>query len=303
MEHKGTSLLWLHEDEKRFRSAIAYTAVQTGFSERLIEKDYYCSLMLAFLFERERNLVFKGGTCLAKVQAGFYRMSEDLDFCIPMPCDTSQGTRRSQMKGLKKAINDDLPHDLPVFRVRQPMTGSNMSRHYMAEIQYTSARNGEQETIKLEVGLREPLLTAPRTASAGTILLDPTRLEADTTSCIAPVPVTCLSLDECYAEKFRAALSRREPAIRDFFDIDFAIRKLKLPTESMNFVDLVRKKMSMRGNEPADVSPERLAMLRSQVRSHLKPVLRDRDFKEFDLERAFAAVSEMAELIATNRNG
>jgi len=296
------ALIRLHEDEDWFRSAIAYTASRTGFPERLIEKDYYCSLVLAYLFERERNLVFKGGTCLAKVHSGFYRMSEDLDFCIPMPCDASQGTRRSQMKGLKKAINDDLPYDLPAFRVRKPLTGSNMSRQYMAEILYTSVRNGEQETIKLEVGLREPLLTAPRAASAGTILLDPARMEADASSCIAPVSVICLSLDECYAEKFRAALSRREPAIRDFFDIDFAIRKLKLPTESMNFVDLVRKKMSMPGNEPADVSPERLAMLRSQVRSQLKPVLRDRDFREFNLDRAYTCVSEMARLITSDRN-
>src|SRR5205809_778169 len=31
-----------HEDSRRFRVALTHTASVTGFSERLIEKDYYC---------------------------------------------------------------------------------------------------------------------------------------------------------------------------------------------------------------------------------------------------------------------
>ena len=40
--------------------------------------------------------------------------------------------------------------------------------------------------------------------------------------------VPCISLAEAFAEKFRAALSRLDVAIRDFFDLDYAVRKLKL---------------------------------------------------------------------------
>jgi hypothetical protein len=36
-----------------------------------------------------------------------------------------------------------------------------------------------------------------------------------------------------------------------------------------------------------------LAALKRRVDSRLKPVLRDRDFPEFDLERAFATVAEV----------
>jgi len=44
----------------------------------------------------------------------------------------------------------------------------------------------------------------------------------------------------------------------------------------------------------ADVSDGRLAALRKQIEPQLRPVLRERDFGEFDLERAFKIVVDMA---------
>lgn len=38
-----------HGDASLFRAALSFTAAETGFSERLIEKDYYCSVALARL--------------------------------------------------------------------------------------------------------------------------------------------------------------------------------------------------------------------------------------------------------------
>jgi predicted nucleotidyltransferase component of viral defense system len=81
-----------HENQGRFRDALTRTASETGFSERLIEKDYFCSLLLkdlGVLFGQ--GLVFKGGTCLSKVHADFFRLSEDLDFGISVKPDASRG--------------------------------------------------------------------------------------------------------------------------------------------------------------------------------------------------------------------
>mgnify|MGYP002813578143 CR=1 FL=1 len=77
----------LHEQPEMFRDALALTRQRTGFVERLIEKDYFCTALLEYLASASKELVFKGGTCLAKVHAGFYRLSEDLDFVIPMAAD------------------------------------------------------------------------------------------------------------------------------------------------------------------------------------------------------------------------
>ena len=96
------------------------------------------------------------------------------------------------------------------------------------------------------------------------------------------------------AEKLRAALSRREAAIRDFYDVDHAVRRLGFRVQAPELIGLVREKLAVPGNEPVDVSAARLAVLKPQLESRLKPVLRDRDFVEFDLERAFATVAEVA---------
>lgn len=37
-----------HEDPALFREAVNYTAAMTGFSSRLVEKDYFLTLVLAY---------------------------------------------------------------------------------------------------------------------------------------------------------------------------------------------------------------------------------------------------------------
>lgn len=63
-----TELSFLHnEDRQEFKEALAYTESRTGFSSMLIEKEYYCSLLLCYLYhsqtDESQELVFKGGTC------------------------------------------------------------------------------------------------------------------------------------------------------------------------------------------------------------------------------------------------
>lgn len=76
-----------------------------------------------------------------------------------------------------------------------------------------------RETIKIEVALREPLLTPPMAGQARTAVLNPLTAQA----LVTPVSISCISKVEAFAEKFRAALSRREVAARDFFDLDYAV--------------------------------------------------------------------------------
>jgi predicted nucleotidyltransferase component of viral defense system len=279
----------LHEDPGLFQEAVNFTAAETAFSPRLIEKDYFCTVLLVYLMAADDALVFKGGTCLAKVHAEFYRLSEDLDFVIPMPTDAARSARSAQMSGLKKAV-ESLERQLPIFRIIQAMKGSNSSKQYIASAQYTSLLSRQEDTIKIEVALREPLLTPAVDGPARTLLLDPVSGQP----ILKPVVVRCISRMEAYAEKFRAALSRREAAIRDFYDLDHAVRKLGVEPHEAHLVALVKQKLAVPGNEPVDIAEPRLAALRQQLEPQLKPVLRDSDFAEFDLDRAFKIVTEMA---------
>lgn len=279
----------LHQDPALFREAVTYTAAETGFAPRLIEKDYFCTVLLQHLAGAGCGLVFKGGTCLAKVHVGFYRLSEDLDFIIPTPVDVSRAERSRRAVESKAAVAK-IGERLPGLRVITALTGANDSTQYNGVIAYRSLLDGREETIKMEVGLREPLLTPAVPGEVRTLLRDPI-----SGSPLAPaLTVPCLSRVEAMAEKLRAALSRRGAAIRDYYDIDHAVRRLSLDVLEPELVGLVREKLAVTGNDPVDVSPARLAALRPQVESELKAVLRARDFAEFDLERAFATVAEVA---------
>src|SRR5439155_18422336 len=102
--------------------ALRFTAADTGFPARLIEKDYFCGLVLEYLTMANESLVFKGATCLTKVYAGFYRLSEDLDFVIPMPVDATRQERSRRAAGIKQAVAR-LPRALPGFLSNEPLTG------------------------------------------------------------------------------------------------------------------------------------------------------------------------------------
>lgn len=162
----------IHEDPEFFRTAVTFTAATTGFQPRLIEKDYFCSVLLQHLGSASETLIFKGGTCLTKVLVEFYRLSEDLDFVIPVAVDSTRAERSRQATPLKEAIAT-LPQHLPVFLLEQPLTGANNSTQYLAAVEYTSPISGQRDRIKLEIGLREPLLLPKLNGEAQTILLNP----------------------------------------------------------------------------------------------------------------------------------
>ena len=54
-------------DPDIFREALAYSEADKGFTSTLIEKDYYCSLVLQYFFSEDTELVFKK-FCLSELQ-------------------------------------------------------------------------------------------------------------------------------------------------------------------------------------------------------------------------------------------
>jgi hypothetical protein len=102
---------------------------------------------------------------------------------------------------------------------------------------------------------------------------------------------------EAYAEKIRAALSRKEPAIRDFYDVEYAVSNLNLDLKNSNLTECVISKLKVPDNDPIDISPSRKATIRAQLDTQLKPVLRQQDFEKFDLDRAFEMVAEIGHRI------
>ena len=283
-----------HEtDPDIFRESLSYSESVTGFTASLIEKDYYCSLILHHVFDRETPLVFKGGTCLSKVYADFYRLSEDLDLVIPISVDTPRNQRRSKMDPMKKVF-DELPAIVPRISVSRAFRGHNESRQYICYLEYPSVVMDRQEKIKIEIGIREPLLLFSVNGEARTIIVNPFSGRP-----LLPVfTVHAMDMKEAYAEKVRAALTRTEPAIRDLFDLFYAVHKMKLDLDAPDFIITVKKKLDVPGNTPVDISLEYKRELGRQLEGQLRPVLRPADFDSFNMDEAFELIVRIAEAVS-----
>jgi len=283
-----------HESDRDiFRESLKHSEAATGFTASLIEKDYFCSLILQHLFSRKQPLVFKGGTCLSKVYVDFTRLSEDLDFVISVPVETTRSQRRAAVEPIKEIV-EKLPNTVPELIISKAFEGHNASRQYIGHLEYPSAIIDSMERVKIEIGLREPLLVPSESGRASTVATNPFSLQP----LVPEFRVNAMALVEIYAEKFRAALTRREPAIRDFFDLFHAVIRKELNFREPEFVNMVRTKILVPGNDSVDISAERRRELDQQLKGQLKPVLRPGDFAWFDLDEAFEIVRTMAEAIS-----
>lgn len=267
---------------EEFESSINYTVSETGFRAELIEKDYFCSLLLYYFYNNIKNkLIFKGGTCLNKVYMDFYRLSEDLDFTIPVELNISRSERSKSIKSFK-IIYNEIEKNIDAFKIKENLKGYNDSRQYIGLIQYNSVITGQPGSIKVEVGLREPLLDKSFYKKAKTLLSEPYY----GISFINDLKVVSLSLIEAMSEKVRAALTRKEIAIRDFYDIYYAINKGFLNIQDEKFIKLVKLKLDYTNDPIIDINDKIKSFLLKQLNSRLKPILRKKDYDEFNLDAA-----------------
>lgn len=281
-------------DPDIFREAVSYSEAITGFTATLIEKDYYCSVVLQHLFSYDTPLVFRGGTCLSKVHADFYRLSEDLNLVLPATIDALRSQRRAKMEPVKRIFNE-LPTVIPTMSISEPFKGHNNSRQYIGSVEYQSSSMDKLEKIKIEVGIREPLLTPPVSSKANTILLNPFANRP----LVPTFTVNAMAMKEAYTEKLRAALTRREPAIRDFFDLFYAVHKMGLDFHDHELLGMLEEKLNVPGNDPIDVSTERKGEVKKQMVGQLKPVLRPKDYDMFRLDETFELARTIAQTVST----
>lgn len=273
--------------------AIEHTASKTGFNSYRIEKDYYCSLILKALYEDDKLkniLIFKGGTLLSKCYFNFFRMSEDLDFSIDNALCGNRTDRKKISEVLKNAITSILK-DLN-FREISPFKGYNESRQYNGIFGYNSVVS-PSESIKFEVAFRGDLILPPTTSKLQTLLEDPL-----TKKRVFPdIEALTLAKEEVFSEKFRAALTRKQPAIRDFFDIEHVISS-NFDIFEQSFIELVGKKLSFDQSSSIDLSFEKRKTLESQIETDLKPVLTTDN--SFSLESSWNAIQKFVTLLTKN---
>lgn len=197
-----------------------------------------------------------------------------------------------------KEIYNQLPAVIPGIAISKAFSGHNESRQYIGYLEYPSAVMEKQEKVKIEIGIREPLLRTSVTVETRTIAVNP----FSGRSLLLIFTVHAMEMQEAYAEKVRAALTRKEPAIRDLFDLFHAVRKMKLDLDDHDFLIMVKKKLDVPGNTPVDISLEYKRGLDRgldrQLEGQLRPVLRPADFDSFNIHEAFDLICRIADSLS-----
>ena len=88
---------YLHDDREQFQDAIEITYEQTGIMQKIIEKDYYVTMLRRVLAEKIPYIIFKGGTSLSKCHKVIKRFSEDIDITIDTLLSKGQKKRFKQV--------------------------------------------------------------------------------------------------------------------------------------------------------------------------------------------------------------
>jgi predicted nucleotidyltransferase component of viral defense system len=234
-------------------------------------------LILKSIYENEnlKNiLIFKGGTLLAKGYFDFFRMSEDLDFSVDNSFCKNRTERRKIAETLRNVL-DSVLKDLN-FREVSPFRGFNESTQYNAIFGYDSV-SGPSNIIKFEIGFRGDMMLKPINFGLQTLLESPLFQKR-----LFPIIESLvLCKEEAFAEKMRAALTRRQPAIRDFFDVE------KIFSSGFNmfdesFMKLVKDKLSFDSSSTIDLNLEKRKILESQIATELKSVLKSNEIFNID---------------------
>lgn len=223
------------------------------------------------------ELTFKGGTCLNKAYFGYYRLSEDLDFVLPL--DASRTVRAKRLSNFKDAFTAAFrPLGLEPVPVRSRHNEDRQGTYFFT---YGGLVDGNPQNVQVDVTLRA-LALPPVARPIASVFMDPVLL--------APVfpgiTVACMDLREAMAEKLRAAMTRPEPAIRDFYDLAY-VRRHAPDFDFEAIRPLVRVKLEE--SKFAYTYRDKLEFLRSRIRPELAPVVRDAD--SFDLDAAFRFVA------------
>ncbi len=271
-------------DKEKFKDLISAIARKLRFRPVIVEKDYYLTLILnnieACLSDK---VVFKGGTLLNKAHLNYHRLSEDLDFtyCFPLAA-------RSQRSKAITPIREKMPDFLKTLQLASDKPegeGFNNSTQYVFKVKYPSVLTGKDDLIKIEISLRQPPIDKPVNTQIKHFYQDPFTGE----DLFPQGKVLSLSLEEAVAEKLKAAISRKDVAIRDFYDL-WHIAEFGFDFHSDKFKRLFKRKVNDEGytgdyKKDFGLSADKLALLRRQVDTDLMPVIRANE--SFDLDRVF----------------
>lgn len=199
------------ENEALLRQ-ISDTSELLGLDEAVIEKDYYVTQVIHALssFENETfQLVFCGGTCLAKAHKLVRRMSEDVDFKVQRKTteNFSRSRQKNEFNKFRSYIRSSLA--VPDLSVTNDFV-RNEGRYQQVVLKYPNSfpiGSSLRPDIKIELTFADILLPI-NDLEVKTLIED----NFDQTKLFIPPITKCISIEETAIEKW-VGLTRRIMAI------------------------------------------------------------------------------------------
>ncbi len=273
-------------DRGTLKEIISLTAKQYNFRSEIVEKDYYLTVILNSIESHlSKNLVFKGGTLLNKMHLNYRRLSEDLDFTYYGKEELNSRSKRSKAV---KPVRENMPCFLEHLGLKSEKPkgeGFNNSTQYIFYISYPSFITEKEGSINIEISLRQRPIDEPVYNTVKHFYKDPF-----TGKDLVPAnKILSLSLNEAVAEKLKAAITRRDLAIRDYYDLWY-IAEVKFDFHDKKFLTIFEKKLKDEGykgdfKHNFGLSEKAIKDLYKQIETDLMPVIRLGE--HFDLDKAF----------------
>ncbi len=277
-------------DKEKLKDLVNKISTTQSFRPLAVEKDYYLSLLLSDVNSQlSDKIIFKGGTLLNKAYLNYHRLSEDLDFAY-------DGVLTS--RPMRSRAIDPIIEKMPEFLKNHGFTsenprgeGFNNSIQYVFKAQYSSVISNKNEEIKIEISLREPLVVPPVKTTIKHFFQDPITGK----DIIPQGKVLSLSYKEAVAEKLKAAITRKDVAIRDYYDL-WHIDERGFDFKDPQFIQIFKRKLAIEKYRAEywntfGLNNEKIAALNEQVQNQLQPMIRTNE--EYDLNKTFTRFNKI----------
>lgn len=277
----------LHQDKDAFEALLSDVSRRTGIRSDIVEKDYYLTLLLWELSEKQNFLpaYFKGGTALYKSIGRMKRFSEDIDLTVAVQdCSKSQGKKRLETSAngyhtlsrtTDKARESNQRGSITSVYEYVPVTAvdsaDSLQRFGYVKVEATSFTISEPVEA-LEVS---PLLYSEATGEQRQIL--------ESAYSVKPFPVQTIKLERIFADKILAA--------------EFYYQRRMLFDTAKHLYDLAIMMEQERIRTLLSVPEELTAMLaykRKEERERIGSDLSEKPFSEFTLFDAVGTDDELA---------
>lgn len=221
-------------------------------SPAIVEKDYWATQLLKELSQltpKGFQLVFSGGTCLAKAHQNTFRMSEDIDIKM-IPNESTLAHSKNQQRQLRRDVHQlifNVVSDSDVFKFAADPKKRNEGKYQQFLIQYPRDHD-TPEALRphLQLDLTESdLLEDPVALSLSSLYASKLKKVGEVQS------IECVTANSTASEKFvsllrRTALHARDNSrpddktlIRHVYDLHLMYESMASPSALKSMIEQV----------------------------------------------------------------